>query len=201
METVSVKCEKRDVNIKASLLRKEGKIPAVLYGGDNNESFSTTLNEVKNLIYTPDFKLANLDIAGSAKKSIVKNVQYHPVTDEILHIDFLALEEGRKVKVEIPVRFKGVSPGVKGGGKLLQSMRKVKIKVDPKNMVNELFIDISSLELGSAVKVKDIEVNDSIEIMVNENIPVAIVEVPRALKSAAASADSEKSEEETTGAE
>ncbi len=186
METVSVKCEKRDANLKAASIRKEGKIPAVLYGGDINENFSTTLNEVKGLIYTPEFKIANLDIDGKSIKSIVKSVQYHPVTDEIQHIDFLAIEDGRKLKVDIPVRFKGVSPGVKGGGKLLQSMRKVKVKVDPKNMINELFIDISNLELGSSVKVKDIEKNENIEIMANENIPVAIVEVPRALKSAAA---------------
>ena len=186
MEIVSVQCEKRDASTKASVVRKEGKIPAVMYGGDINENFSTTLNEVKKLIYTPDFKIANINLDGKEQKCIVKSVQYHPLTDQIEHIDFLAIDEGRKVKVEIPVRFKGVSPGVKAGGKLLQSMRKVKIKVDPKHLVNELFIDISNLQLGSAVKVKDIDIDENIEIMVNKNIPVAVVEVPRALKSAAA---------------
>jgi len=201
METVSVKCENRDATLKASSVRKENKIPAVLYGGDINESFSTTLNEVKGLIYTPDFKIAELDIDGTSRRAIVKSVQYHPVTDAIQHIDFLAIEDGRKVKVQVPVRFKGVSPGVKSGGKLLQSMRKVKIKVDPKNLVNELYIDISNLELGSSVKVKDIELNENIEVMVNENIPVAIVEVPRALKSAAASAAGEETATEEAAAE
>ncbi|MBT8233036.1 MAG: 50S ribosomal protein L25 [Saprospiraceae bacterium] len=197
MNIVTVKCEKRDANVKASIIRKNGKIPAVLYGGDISTNFTTTHNDVKSLIYTPDFKIANIEIDGKPQKSIVKKVQFHPVTDAIQHIDFLAIEEGRKVKVEIPVRFKGVSPGVKSGGKLIQSMRKVEIKVDPKNLVSELFIDISQLELGSVVKVKDIKVDENIEIMVNENIPVAGVEVPRALKSA----DAEAAESEEGGVE
>ena len=189
MQTVAVKGQKRDVASKASVVRKEGRIPAVIYGGDTLEHFSTTHNEVKALIFTPDFKLAELDLDGTVHKCIVKDIQWHPVTDEILHIDFLAIQEGRKVNVEIPVKFKGVSPGVKSGGKLMQTMRKVKVKLDPKDLVDELFIDISDLALGASVRVKDIEKNDAIEFMVNSAIPVATVEIPRALKSAAAKAD------------
>ena len=103
--------------------------------------------------------------------------------DTIEHLDFLAIEDGRKVKVDIPIRFKGESPGVKNGGKLMQSLRRVTVKVDPVHLVDEVFIDISNLELGSAVKVKDIEKNENLELMVGLNIPVATVEVPRALKS------------------
>lgn len=189
MNTVAIQGELRDLNQKASVTRNNGRIPAVLYGGDHSSHFSTTIKDVKSLIYTPDFKVAELQLDGKTQRCIIKDVQYHPLTDSIMHIDFLAIDEGRKVKVEIPIRFKGVSPGVKGGGKLLQSMRKVKIKVDPKNLVDQLFIDISNLELGSAVKVKDIELGEGIELMVNPNIPVAVVEVPRALKSAASTAE------------
>jgi large subunit ribosomal protein L25 len=181
METVSFKVEPRDVSVKASTVRKAGKIPAVIYGGDHLEHVSTSIKDVKHLIYTPAFKLAQLDVDGKNFKCIVKAIQYHPLTD---NIEFLAIEDGRKVKVEIPVKFRGVSPGVKAGGKLMQTLRKIKVKVDPKDIVDELFIDISELELGSAVRVKDIDANDKLEIMVSDATPVATVEVPRALKSA-----------------
>ncbi|NNE27710.1 MAG: 50S ribosomal protein L25 [Saprospiraceae bacterium] len=189
MNTVSFTGIKRDVSAKASALRNEGRIPAVMYGGDTLEHFSVTQNDIKGLIFTPDFKLGEVDLDGQKYKCIIKSIQWHPITDNIEHVDFLAIESGRKVKVEIPIRFKGVSPGVKSGGKLMQSLRRVKVKVDPEHLVDELFIDISNLELGFAVKVKDIEANENMEIMVNSNIPVASVETPRALKSAAAEAE------------
>lgn len=202
MKTVSFTGQKRDVAEKASRTRKEGRIPAVIYGGELVDHFSVTHNDIKSLIYTPDFKLGELDLDGKKYKCIVKDVQYHPLTDEIVHIDFLAIEEGRKVKVEVPIRFKGVSPGVKEGGKLMQTMRRIKIKVDPAHLVDEMMLDISDLKLGFAVKVKDIETNENIEILVNKNIPVATVQVPRALKSieaeeaeAAEAAEGEEGEE------
>jgi large subunit ribosomal protein L25 len=187
METVALKVESRDTKVKSARIRKEGKIPAVIYGGAHLEHISTKINDVKHLIYTPAFKLAEVDVDGKKLKCIVKDVQYHPLTDNIEHIDFLAIEEGRKVKVEIPVKFKGESPGVKSGGKLMQTLRKVKVKLDPANIISELFIDISELQLGAAVRVKDIELDeDKIEVMVNKATPVATVEIPRAIKSAAA---------------
>lgn len=195
MKTISFKGEKRDTNTKASKLRKEGRIPAVLYGGKVLEHFSVTQNDIKALIYTPDFKLGEVEIDGSKHRCIVKDVQYHPLKDTIEHMDFLAVEEGRKLNVDIPVRFKGVSPGVKNGGTLMQSLRRVTVKLDPANLVDELYIDISELELGDSVKVRDIEDADNIEFMVNTNIPVASVEVPRALKSAEAEAEAEAAAE------
>ncbi len=191
MKSIQINVESRDTNQKAGEVRKAGRIPAVIYGGKDIHHISTTIGEIKHLIYTPDLKLADLNVGGNSVKCIIKDVQFHPITDNIEHIDFLAIEEGRKVKVEIPVRFKGESPGVKLGGKLLQSLRKVKVKLDPKDMIDELFIDISSLKLGDAVRVRDIELNDNIELMVNPAIPVAVVEVPRAVKSAAAEAAKE----------
>lgn len=202
MNTVDIKVQGRDTEVKASTLRADGKIPAVLYGGDINIPFVTTHNDVKAVIYTGDFKIAKLDIDGKQYDAIVKDVQFHPVTDQIEHIDFLALEKGRKVKVELPIRFKGASPGVKNGGKLIQSMRKVKVKLDPNDLVDEVFIDISKLKLGFSVRVKDIEISENIEILVNPAIPVATVEVPRALKSAESQAelDEEEAVEETAEA-
>jgi len=202
MNTVSLNVESRDLTAKARTLRKAGKIPAVVYGGNNVEHITTTIGEVKHLIYTPDFKLAEMNVNGKNLKCIIKAIQFHPTMDTIEHIDFLAIEDGRKVKVEIPVRFKGESPGVKLGGKLMQSLRKVKVKLDPKDLVDELFVDISALELGDAIRVKDIEAADNLEIMVNPAIPIAVVEVPRAVKAEeAAEAAAEGQDTPAEGAE
>lgn len=195
MNTHSFTAEAREANVKAKVLRNQGKIPAVLYGPGVMEHFTVKHNDVKHLIYTPDFKLGEVEVGGAKHKCIVKSIQYHPITDQINHIDFLALKAGTMVKVEIPVKFKGQSPGVMGGGTLMQTMRKVKVKLDPANMVDELLVDISSLELGDAVRVKDIDLPEGIELMVNEAVPVATVEVPRALKSAEAAAAGEEAAE------
>lgn len=189
MEVVAFNGEARDLSQKSKALRKAGKIPAVMYGPNILEHFTVTHNEVKKMIYTPDFKLGEVNVGGAAHKCIIKDIQWHPITDQINHIDFLALKEGTKINVEIPVRFKGVSPGVKEGGALMQTMRRVKVKVDPKDLVDELLIDISELKLGEAVRVKDIDLPESMELMVSDAVPVATVEVPRALRSAEAAAD------------
>lgn len=183
MEIIAFNAEKRDMAVKAKVTRQEGKIPAVLYGQDVQEHFSVKHNDIKKLIFTPDFRVGEMNLDGAKHKCIVRDIQWHPVTDQISHIDFLALKEGSKIKVDIPVKFKGVSPGVKEGGALMQTMRRVKVKLDPKDLVDELFVDISELKLGDAIRVKDMDVPDGIEVLVNSAVPIATVEVPRALKS------------------
>ena len=173
-------------------VRKEGKIPCVMYGGENTVHFSTTLADVKGIIYTPDFNLAEVSIDGKTHRCILKEYVMHPVTDEIQHIDFLELVDGKKVKVDIPVQFKGTSPGVKLGGKLLQKVRRVTAKLLPKDIVDVLYVDISNLDLGHSVRVRDIEAPDTIELMNPGATPVASVEIPRALRSAAAAAEKEE---------
>jgi large subunit ribosomal protein L25 len=166
--------------------RKNGNIPAVLYGGDEVIHFTVTPASVKHLIYTPDFKIADLMIDGVHYRAILKQSQFHPVTDELLHIDFLSLIEKKPVKVEVPLRFKGVSPGVKVGGKLIQQIRKIKIKTTPEFLVDELKADISKLDLGQALRVREVIVPEGVEIINNGATPVALIEIPRALKAAAA---------------
>ena len=135
------------------------------------------------MVYTPEFKLAEINIGGESKKAIIKDIDFHPVTDEIVHIDFLELVDGHPVVADIPVSFTGESPGVKGGGKLIRTLRKVRVKTTPEKLVDNLFVSIEGLELGSAVRVRDIEVPEGVQVMVNEATPIANVEVPRALKS------------------
>ncbi len=197
MQKIKVSSEPRTSFGKggAREIRRSKRIPAVLYGGDKIHHFSVTHNEIKNLVYTPDFKAADIELDGKTYAGFIKEIQFHPVTEEIVHVDFLSLTPGKKVNVEIPVRFKGVSPGVKNGGIFVQQMRKVKVKTTPESLVDELFIDISELKLGHAVRVKDIEIGPDMEIMNNLNIPVANVETPRALKSAEAKQALEEGEE------
>ncbi len=171
-------------------VRNEGMIPCVLYGGDEVIHFSTALKDVRDLIYTPDFKVAELSIDGKTYKCFVKDIQFHPVTDAVVHLDFLRLIEGVPVKVEVPLRFMGASPGVKNGGKLIQKLRRVKIKSTPEHLVGELQVDISKLELNQSIRVRDIDrVRENIDILNSPGVPVASVEVPRALRSATAAAE------------
>jgi large subunit ribosomal protein L25 len=166
--------------------RKSGNVPAVIYGGEEVLHFTVTPASVKHLIYTPDFKVAQIAMNGKTYKAILKSMQFHPVTEELLHIDFLRLIDKTPIKVDIPLRFKGVSPGVKVGGKLIQQLRKIKIKTTPEFLVDELKADISKLELGQALRVRDVIVPPKIEILNNQATPVALIEIPRALKAAAA---------------
>lgn len=187
MEVVKINVESRDqLGKKASTqIRKDGKIPAVMYSKKNGVThFTTKHGDVKSMVYTPQFKLAELTLDGKTSKAIIKDIDFHPVTDEIVHMDFLELVDGQPLIAEIPVAFKGVSPGVKGGGKLITTLRKVKVKATPEVLVDTLEVSIDELELGFAVRVKDIDVPEGIQIMVDGAMPVANVEVPRALKSA-----------------
>ncbi len=168
--------------------RSQQAIPCVLYGGKDVIHFNTTYLEIRHLIYSPDFKIAEITVGDTTYRALLKDTQFHPISEQLLHIDFLRLEEGVQMKVEIPVRFKGQSPGVKSGGKLLQQVRKVKIKCTPDKLVSELFVDISTLELGQTTRVKNIEVPEGIEVLMAAQIPVATIEIPRALRAAAAAA-------------
>jgi len=185
MDIVNVPAVKRTGLGKAETkrFRKTGVIPAVIYGGKENVHCGVKKNDIKSVIYTPEFKLAEVDLDGAKHKCLIKAIQFHPVTDEIMHIDLLQLVDKQPLKAEVPVVCVGVSLGQKEGGKLQQNLRRIKIKTTPENLVNQLTVNIESLELGSAVRVKDIDAVEGIEIMNPEATPVAIVEVPRALKS------------------
>ena len=185
METVKISAEIRTKLGKTANknARKEGRIPGVVYGGDEVIHFSTHAKALKSLVYTSEFKLVDLEIDGKSHKSILKDIQFHPVTDNIEHVDFLRLYDDVPVTVEVPIKFEGVSPGVLEGGKLIQTVRKIKLKTTPENLVNHVVVDISNLKLGHAIRVKDITPMSGVQVMNVANTPVANVEVPRALRS------------------
>ncbi len=186
MQTHSINGELRSAIGKKSsaTLRKENLVPAVIYGGEKNIHFQAHKREFKHLVYSPDFKIAEINIDGAPTKCILKDIQFHPVTDELVHVDFQEMVPAKKMILELPIRFKGESPGVIGGGKLQQLMRRIKVKVSPEDIVDVLYIDISTLELNMSARVSELEINDGIQIMLPGATPVAIVETPRALKSA-----------------
>ena len=188
METVAITGTKRaGIGKKSSKAdRKTGVIPCVIYGGKENIHFTGTMSEIKKLIYTPAFKVAEINVGGSTHKCILKDVQWHPVTDSVRHIDFLELVNGKPFKAELPVRLDGVAPGIREGGKLVYKLRRVKVKTTPEALVDELVLDISSMNLGDSVRVRDIAPIDGMELMSSPALPVASVITPRALKSAAA---------------
>ena len=196
MQTIKVAGNARPaVGKKATkAVRNEGGIPCVIYGDAENIHFSTTHKDVKSLIYTPDFKVAEIDVDGTTHRCILKDTQFHPVKESILHLDFLKLEDGKSVILEVPVRFKGSSPGVKLGGALQQSLRRVKIRTTPENMVDELIGDISSLGLGDAIRVRDLALPEGVTVANAPAIPVATVEVPRALRGKDADEEGEEGE-------
>jgi large subunit ribosomal protein L25 len=187
MQSVKVSGEVRENLGKKSskATRREGLVPAVIYGAGDPVHFTIKALDVRSLVYTPDFKLAELTVGGTTYNAIVKDYQFHPVTDQLRHIDFLALQPNHPIRVQVPVVFEGTSPGVRGGGKLQIAVRRIKIKTTPENLVDKLVLDISKLELGSAIRVRDIAAIEGVEIMNPGGQPIASVEVPRALRSAA----------------
>jgi len=162
-------------------------IPAVLYGGKENVHFTTTISDVRKLVYSPEVFVVNLDIDGKKTKAIMKALQFHPVSDKVLHIDFLQLTEDKPVIVELPVKLEGLAEGVKAGGKLALEMRKLKVKGLYTQIPENIVIDVTELGLGKSIQVAKVSV-DKLEILNAKNAVVAQVKLTRAARGAAATA-------------
>lgn len=168
----------------AKVLRKEGKVPCVVYGAGENAHFSTEPLAVRDLIYTNEFRKAHIKLDGKTIECIVKDVQFHPVSDAILHIDFQALVPGKEVKVNLPVKLMGVSEGQKVGGTLVQKVRKLQVITKPELLQEYIAVDISALELGKSMRVREVNLPEGMIPMTNGSIPLATIDIPRALRSA-----------------
>lgn len=188
MEIIALKAEPKAKSGKqaAKKVRHAGMTPAIMYksGGGDPVQFSVNPAEFRHLVYTPEFKLAEIELNGVKHKCILKDIQFHPVTEAVLHLDFLELADGVKFKASVPLRFKGSAPGVKAGGKFLTTLRKINILTTPDKVVDKVVADISGMGLGDVIRVRDIDVEDGVEITNNGAIPVASIEIPRALKTA-----------------
>jgi len=179
-----------EVGKKASKAdRVAGRIPCVLYGGSNETvHFTTTIADIRNLVYSPNFYKVVLNIDGKQHEALMKDLTFHPTTEEILHIDFHQLVPGSLVNAEIPVNIIGSSEGVRVGGKLLVKVRKLKVKSTPEALKDAIDVDITPLKLGQSIKVKDLP-DQGFEILNARSIPIASIEIPRALRSAGARAE------------
>jgi len=162
-------------------------VPCVLYGGAENTHFTTTISDIRKLIYTPEVYVVNLDVDGKKTKAIMKALQFHPVSDKVLHIDFLELAEDKQVIIELPVKLEGLAEGVKAGGKLSLEMRKLKVKGLYTQFPENIIINVSELGLGKSIQVAKVSVKD-LEILNNKNAVVAQVKLTRAARGAAATA-------------
>jgi large subunit ribosomal protein L25 len=184
----------------AKALRREGLVPCVLYGGEKQISFSLPVLAFKDIIYTPDSCIVNLDIDGKKYDVILQDAQFHPVTDKVIHCDFLQVFDEKPVKIDIPIELTGDSPGVIKGGKLITKLRKLRVKGLMDALPDRITIDISKLEIGDSVQVGELEYKD-IEFLNPHNAVVVIVKSARAVMMAPVDAEEEEGEGAEEGAE
>lgn len=182
--TISEVSSEQSKAIKA--IRKDGGIPCVLYGGKENIHFSVKANDVRKLIYTPDIYIVDLVIEGKTYNAILKDIQFHPVKDNILHIDFYQIDESKPIVMEVPIKLEGLAAGVKAGGKLQSQMRKLKVKALYNQIPEKLVINVAHLELGKTVKVGELNF-ENLELLNAKEAVVCAVKLTRAARGLAQS--------------
>ncbi|MDX1283683.1 MAG: 50S ribosomal protein L25/general stress protein Ctc [Draconibacterium sp.] len=186
MKSVVVKGELRtSVGKKiAKRLRAEEKAPAVLYGGAEPVHFSVPFSELRKLVYTPSVYLIDLEIGGETHKAMMQDIQWHPVDEQVLHVDFLRIEDDKPVKIEVPIHVTGFAKGIKAGGKLNTNLRRLKVRALAADLPDTVEIDITELEIGQGIKVADLEI-PNVEFLDTKSNVVVSVAITRAAKSAA----------------
>lgn len=194
MRTIDVKGTARTIAERSSeqaralkAIRKNNCVPCVLYGAGENVHFTVTNEGLRNLVYTPHIYVVNLDIDGKVVTAIMKDIQFHPVKDTILHVDFLQINEVKPIVMEVPVQLEGLAEGVKAGGKLQLQMRKLKVKALYTNIPEKLIVNVSHLGLGKAIQVKELAF-ENLELLNAKEAVVCAVKLTRAARGAAAAA-------------
>ncbi len=165
-------------------VRNEGNVPCVLYGTDNPVHFYVVKNELLKLIYTPSVYIVNLDVEGQKHLAIMKDLQFDPVSDEVIHIDFKKVFDDKPVKIEVPVAVQGFAKGIRKGGKLQVELRRLKVMALVKDLPDEITIDVSELDLGQSLRVSDIQL-ENVVILNQKSVPVIRIMITRAARAAA----------------
>lgn len=165
----------------AQKIRQDGNVPCVLYGGNEQVHFYAPVILFRDLIYTNEAHFVHLNIEGEECQAIMQEVQFHPVSEIILHVDFLRISEERKIKMDIPTRLVGQSPGVAKGGALVRKRASLKVFAFPKDMPDHIDVDCSELDFHHSVKVGDLKFA-GLEFLDPKQASIAVVEVPRAAK-------------------
>lgn len=171
----------------ARRLRSQGLVPGVIYGGSQEVNFAAPVLAFKNLVYTSEFQLANINVDGKSYSCILKDIQLDKVTDALTHLDFLELVENKTVIATIPIKYTGSSIGVKNGGKLVTKMKSLKVKTFPRFLRENIEVDLTELDINQNVRVEDVK-TDNFEILNSPRIPIASVVMTRQLKQEEASA-------------
>lgn len=169
-------------------IRKDGGVPCVLYGGKEVLHFSVKTNSLTKLVYSPEIFIVKLDIDGKQINAILKDIQFHPVTDNILHVDFYEIQEEKPIVMEVPIKLEGLAKGVKAGGKLQSQMRKLKVKALYNAIPEKLTINVAHLDLGKTIKVGEVSF-EGLEIMNAKEAVICAVKLTRAARGLAQSAD------------
>lgn len=195
MKSITIKGSERESVGKKSTkaLRDAGMVPCVIYGGDQPVHFAAEEKAFKSLVYTPNAHTVVIELNSGKKVDVIlQDIQFHPVSDKILHIDFYALKDDKEIMMEIPVKVTGTSPGVLGGGVLRLNQRRLKVKALPKNLPDYVEANISELEMGNKLYVTKIETNN-FKLLHPDNTVVAQVRISRAaMKAAQEAAKAEK---------
>ena len=188
MKTITIEGHLRTETGKKATrqLRSQDNVPGVIYGGANEVNFYTSAKDLKPLVYTGEFQLAQVNVDGGSYTCIMKDLQFDKVSDALNHIDLLQLVEDKKVVATLPLKFVGTSVGVKAGGKLITKMNALKVKALPKDLKEHIEVDITNLDLNGNIRVEDVK-EPNLEILNSPRIPIASVVLTRQLKQEEAS--------------
>ncbi|MEP6582721.1 MAG: 50S ribosomal protein L25 [Ginsengibacter sp.] len=183
MKTITIEGQIRTEFGKSATrqLRSEDKVPGVIYGGAKEINFSAPASAFKNIVYTSEFMLAEVNVDGNPYRCVLKDIQFNKVSDRLDHVDFLELVGDKKITVSIPIKFTGVPAGVKEGGKLAVKMKALKVKTVPEFLVEHIEMDLTDLKLNENVRVQDVKAAN-MEILNSPRIPIASVTMTRQLK-------------------
>ena len=186
MKSITIKGSERESvgKVATKALRNAGAVPCVLYGGNQPVHFSADERAFKTLVYTPNAHTVVIELEGKSFNAILQDIQVHPVSDKILHIDFFQLFDDKEITMEVPVKVVGVSPGVLLGGVLRLNTRRLKVKAVPKNLPDFIEADITPLEMGNKLYVTKL-VSDKFKLLHPDNTVVAQVRISRAAMKAA----------------
>ena len=196
MKEINVTGQKRtDLGKKASkALRKEGLVPCNLYGQATADgkpvamSFACPMTELRKVVYTPHIYVINLVIDGESHTAIMKELQFHPVTDALLHVDFLEVNDQKPITIGIPVKLVGLAQGVRDGGRMNLSIRKINVTAPYQQIPEHLDVDVTALKIGKSIKVGELSY-EGLELTTGKDVIVCSIKMTRAAMSAAAAAE------------
>jgi len=193
METVKLSAKARvDLGKKGTkTLRKEGMVPCVVYGGEKTIHFAVKTLDLRNLVYTPNVYTAEIEVEGQVVKAILKDIQFHPVSDNILHVDFMELVDGKEISLSVPINITGNAKGVMQGGKLRKNMRRLLVRATPENLPNSIDLDVTPLSIGKSIRVSNVETNN-FDIL---NPASAVIAAVKMARGAVVAAEDEEGEE------